>query len=227
MPETITSGYKTEKNAMRNIAPWVWLFKCNIDGTNGAFLAGYDQSITYSGNTYQPFPIMIETLERDISGTVPQVNVIVSNVSREIATYCELGGIVDRDVSIYLHNTNQAGVVVDFGSFTVQGVALNTQVATITVGPYNLFDAQFPSRLQLRGRCDKVYGSRECLYDTTLPNAVSGTYPSFDTGSCDYSPEGSNGCRVHGDNEVANGRPRLHPDRFGGAIGIPKGPARV
>ena len=227
MPETFNSALITEKNTLRNIHPWAWLVEIDLDGTNGMRVAGHDESVSYASKTWSPFPIAVTSLPRDLEGSVPQFQIGVSNLSREIATYLDSGGIIDRKVHLYAVNTNTLTTSQDWGEMTVQSCDLTLEVAAFILGPYNLFDAPYPPRIQTRTRCDKIYGGAECLYSTSLPNLVSGTYPSFSTSSCDYTLEGSNGCRVHGHNEVANGRPRLHPRLFGAFRGIPKGPARI
>lgn len=227
MPETFTSALVTEKNKIHQLYPYVWLVEADLDGTNCIRIAGHDQSVSYDSKTWTPFPVMIGTLPRDAEGSLPLIDLTVSNVSREVAGYLESGGIIDRTVHIYLVNTNALTTGIDWGVWTVQRAQLQLPHAVFQLGNYNLFDAPFPARRQHRSRCDVTYGGLECGYDTTLTNLVSGTYPTFSISSCDYTMDGGNGCRNHGHNEVANGRPRLHPARFGGEPGIPRGPARV
>ena len=227
MSETFNSALVTEKNKIHNLYPWVWLFEADLDGTSGFRAAGHDAAITYGGKTYVAFPISVSGIVRDDKGTLSRPTVTVANVSREVASYLDAGGITDRLVRIYLYNLNVAGYVVEWGDFTVQRAAVTLATASFELGQYALFDVQFPARRQARGRCDDVYGGVECGYNLALSNLISGSNPLFDPTTCDLTPEGSNGCRVHGDNEVAHGQPRQHPRRIGCHPGIPKGPARV
>ena len=224
--ENLPASFYIAKNERRSIYPFSWLFRIDRNGASAFYLAGSDVAISYGGKTYSPFPIGISGLDADAESTLPQPQVIVGNVTREVAVELEIGHVLDRTCQIYLWST-QAGTAIDKGLWRIVRVAANLEAATFSLAQYGLLDCQVPSIRQERGRCPYVYGGPECLYPKTLPNAISATNPDFDPSSCDLTLNGSNGCRVHGTNEVANGRARLHPDRFGGFPGIPKGPARV
>lgn len=226
MSEDIPASFYVAKNQRVSIYPWVWLFRADADGTNGFFLAGSDTSISYGGKTYSPFPIGLSGLDVDSEGSLPTPSIIVSNVTREVALQVEQGNLIDRTCQIYLYSS-EAGTAIDKGLWRITKVTATLEVCTFSLAQYGIMDAQVPARRQERGRCDYVYGGPECRYLTSLPNLVSGTYPSFDGSTCDLTLDGANGCRAHGANEVANGKPRLHPLLFGGFPGIPKGPARV
>lgn len=227
MPDPINSALVNAKNEAHSTTPWVWLFDVDLDGTSLLSVAGHDTAVTYNGRTYAAFPIAVSGLERNSLGDLPTPTVTVTNLSREIASYLESEGILDRRVRIYLINTVTESAVLEFGEWRVLDAALSLDAASFRLGVYQLFDAPFPSRRQMRGRCDHVYGGVECGYDLTLTNLISASAPNFDIASCDYTLDGDNGCIKHGLNEVAHGRPKNHPKRFGGHIGIPKGPARV
>lgn len=226
MTESIPASFYVAKNARRSIYPWVWLFAIDRDGTNGFYLAGADVAISYGGQTYNPFPIGVSGFDVDGESSLPEPQVIVGNVTREVAVELEAGNVIDRTCHIYLWSS-QAGTAIDKGTWRVVRVVANLTSATFSLAQYGLMDCQVPSIRQERGRCPYVYGSDECLYPKTIPNLIAATNPNFDPTSCDLTLNGANGCRVHGTNEVANGRARLHPDRFGGFPGIPKGPTRV
>lgn len=227
MPETIASSLITIKNQTHSTAPWVWIYDADLDGTNILSAAGHDVSVTYNSRIYSPFPIAVQGLEKSSSGDLPTPVITVSNLSREVVGYLEAGGILDRRVKISLMNTTDTSSIVDFGEWVVLDAAVSMTAASFRLGSYQLFDAPFPSRRQMRVRCDNAYGGRECGYDTTLSNLISAASPSFDPTTCDFSIFGGNGCVVHGDNEVAHGRYRNHPKRVGSHLGIAKGPARV
>lgn len=227
MPDTLSSSLVTVKNQTHSTTPWAWLFDVDLDGTNVLSVAGHPTAITYNARTYSAFPIAVAGLERTAAGDLPTPVVHVSNLSREIAAYLEASGILDRRVKIALINTTTTTAIVDFGEWRVIDAIVSLTSASFRLGVYSLFDAPFPARRQMRGRCDHAYAGTECGYDETLSNLVASTYPSFSCGSCDYTLNGENGCKAHGANEVAHGLFRNHPRRFGGHISIPKGPARV
>lgn len=228
MPDTFTAAYVTAKNTLHPTSPWAWLLDADIDGTNGFFCTSHDASLSYGGKLYVPFPIQVGVLPRDAEGNMPIVQITVANATREIGVRLEAGGIIDRALHLRLVNVSDLTSCQDWGEWTVTNVpTLSLQGAVLEVGPYDLFEAPLPARRQQR-RCDYVdYGGLECGYDLTLPNLISVAHPLFDPTNCDLGFETSNGCKMHGLNEVANARPKKHPGRFGGEPGITKGPARV
>lgn len=227
MPETIASALVTEKNKVHNVTPWVWLFEVQVDATQAMRVAGHHSSVTHGGNSYVPFPIAVGPQSRDARGVLQQVEVVVSNLSREVVGYLEASKLLDQQVTIRLvHASNPANKVHE-STYSILEATVTSKAATFLLGPYGLLKATFPAQRFMRTRCRWEYGLAGCAYDTTMPNLVAATYPNFDPSTCDLGLGTDNGCRVHGHNEVANGRPRLHPLRFGGFPGIPKGPARI
>lgn len=226
MAETLTSGVTTTKNALRQASPWVWLFAADLDGTNAFRVCDGDAAITYGGYVFAAFPVTVQGFEHD-SESLPRPTVTVSNCSAEIDAKLDAGGVIDRQCRIYQLTRADTSFAIDRGSWAILDCSMTAITATFTLGPYELFNAELPARRQHRSLCDNVYGQSECGYATSLPNLVAGTYPSLSVTTCDLTLDGANGCRAHGANEIANGRPALHPLRFGAKPGIPKGPARL
>jgi len=229
MPEVLSGSFVASKNAMHNQYPWAFLFEADLDGTNGIRIAGHDASISWNGKLWVPFPIIVASIPRDAEGDLPLIEVRIGNLSREVSAYLEADGIIDRIVHLYLVNTQNLAAAdkQDWGEWTVQDAQVNLEVAVLRIGQYNLFEAPYCNRRQHRSRCDLIYGAGECGYLKTLPNLIAAAYPNFSPTTCDLTRDGGNGCRVHGHNEVANGKVRQHPNRAGFHAGIPKGPARV
>jgi len=230
VPETINSTLVDEKNTIHNTAPWLWLFELNVDGTQSVRVVGHDADVTYDGYTYSAFPVRVGTQTKDKAGTLPDIEITISNLSSEVAAFLELGTLLDQVVTIRLVHKDNLSYKVHEGEYTVKSATVTLDAVLLTCGQLNLMSAPFPAQRYFRGRCRWVYGGAGCQYDTGLPNAISGSNTDFDPTSCDLmlGQTGSgNGCIAHGDNEVANGLVRKHPLMFGGFPGIPKGPSRL
>lgn len=228
MPETVSAALNTKKDTLHCADPWAWLVQLDSDGTNGFFVTSHDASLSFGGKLYSPWPMAIGLITRDAEGNLPDLEITLSNAGREVGARLDNNEIMDRACHVYLVNVSDLTTSFDYGEWTVQNGTITLPHAVLITGPYNLFEAPLPAVRQLRTRCAYVdYGGLECQYDTTLANLIAGTYPSFDPASCDFGLETPNGCKAHGANEVANGRPKKHPGRFGGCPGIPKGTARV
>lgn len=226
MPDTLASALVTAKNTLHQLNPWAWLVEADADGTNGFYLVGYDASISYGGKLYEPAPIIVGVIEQSGEGDLPRIEITVGNAGREASTRLDNGELIDRSCLLRLVNTSNLTVHQDWGEWRIIEAQVRLQSVVFSLGPYDLIDSPYPAVRQHRSRCSKVYGGLECQYDLTLPNNIAGTQPNFDPTKCDLGLDTDNGCIAHGDNEIANGRPRKHPGRFGGFPGIPKGPAR-
>lgn len=225
MPESWPSTYIAAKNELHSTAPWVWLLNIDRDGTNGFHLCGYDRQLTVGGVVHYPYPILFGTRSADSEGGLPELSVTVSNVDSQIAGYLEAGEIINRSCRVRLVNTGALTTPQSVGVYIVLDASVTLEAATFRLGVHAVLDAQFPAVRIFRGRCPYEYGGRECAYDTTLSNASGAV--GFDPTTCDFTLEGSNGCRAHGLNERAHGIPELHPMRYGGFPSTPRGPARV
>lgn len=227
MPESLSTLQVAEKNKVHSINPFVWLVRVNIDASNAMYLCGYPQHVMHNGKQYRAFPIQVGTQARSAQGKLSEVEITVSNLSREVAAYLEQDKILDQKCVIAAVNLNIPDQQVHESVFTVIGATVGRQAAVFRCGQFNLFSAAFPANRYSRNRCRWAYGQAGCWYNLGLPNLISGTNPNFAPATCDLGLETENGCIVHGLNELANGKPVLHPLMFGGQPDIPKGPARV
>lgn len=227
MPASINSALVVEKNTLHNLDPWLWLFEIQIDDTEALRVAGYDQEVTYGGETYSPFPVSVGSQTRDRQGTLQEAEVTVANIGAVVSGYLEDGNLLGKKCVIRLVHEDDLTDSVFGGEFDIIEATATLESVAFRLALYRLSESPFPAQLFNRGRCRWRYGGAGCNYNRNLPNAISGTNPDFDPASCDLSLDGPNGCTVHGLNEQANGVPIQHPAFFGGFPGIPKGPARV
>ena len=97
--------------------------------------------------------------------------------------------------------------------FTCDSITIGAEAISLQLESPPLFDIQVPQDRFTESRCPWVYKGPICRYNGSLP-------------SCDHSLAGANGCQVHGEDEVANGLPALHPLLFGAFPGITSGVSR-
>lgn len=229
MPETIGSALVGEKNTLHSTAPWIWLFEIQTDSSNAIRIAGYDEAVTFDSETYSPYPVQVGSQVRDKEGILQEIEVTASNAQAFLSAYLESGDILDKQCRLRLVNSDALTDVIADATFNIREATATIQGVSFRLAMYSIMESPLPAQLFNRTRCRwaAFYGGRGCNYNTSLPNAISGTNPDFDPTTCDFSLTGPNGCEVHGLNEAANGVPVLHPSLFGGFPDIPKGPARV
>lgn len=227
MPSTITSAVVDAKNELHNLSPWLWIFEVVLDDSEAIRVAGFDAEVTHRGQTYRPFPVAIGIQSRDRQGILQEAEVRISNIGAFVSNFLEAGQILGEKCTVRLVSEEEPDDVAFEAVYEVLKATVSIDAAVFRLAHHGLMDSPLPAQLFNRTRCRHRYGRAGCQYNTALPNAISGSNPSFDPSTCDLTLDGPNGCRAHGDNEVANGAPRHHPMLWGGFRGIPKGPARV
>jgi|15BtaG_2_1085339.scaffolds.fasta_scaffold11492_2 phage-related protein len=209
----------TEANAARLLdeqgADWAWLASISIENlstgvTDTIRVARFTETVTYSGSDYTPFPFQINELLEDVHGAQTTTEVSLIDPSGEITNFIRDNPITSASVILTLvFDKNQRGAAT-VGSrdweavlsekYSVQGYAGNFESVTLSLGAVNFLEVKFPHRTLSRDRCSFQYKGTGCGYSGALD-------------SCDFSLDGSNGCRTHG-NEA----------RFGGFPSIPLQP---
>jgi phage-related protein len=187
--------------------PWLILFEIEIDGTDYYRLVKYTQPVTWCGKTFNPFPVELGEFRTDADGTLPSVQVTVSNITREVELEMdEHDGLADKNVAIYivhkdfLDDPRMASVY----RGKIGSASYDNRAAVFQLVFPGLMNAPHPPWRYSRTRCRWVYKSVECGYLGTLATCTKTLAD----------------CVVHGDDDEANSRPVLHPLRFGGQPGI-------
>ena len=198
--KTLDSKLSKQKNILHTKYPWVYLFIVQITSTEAVYLTNHSEQIAYNSHKYNPFPVILSDAVESSKGNLESVTLTVSNTNRMMMAYMELhDALLNNEVQIYLVSRIDTSVAIDLGLYTITEAAANEDVATFVLGHYDFFSLKFPRNRFLRNRCHWVYKSTQCGYAGGI-------------GDCDKTLDGTNGCRVH-----------VNEDRFGGFPGIPVG----
>ena len=219
MPPTMSGLFLAEAMKLHTASSWVELWEIrttDADPTPAYLIAAHPTAIVFGGRTYSPFPVQRSEESEDTEGTIPEVTLTVANIDRAIQQVIAAGlrgkVVVRRKVNT-AHLGTATNAIVD--RYRILSADCSDVAATIKLGVMNPITRDFPGRRYQRNRCDLDYGGALCGYDTTRSGAIA---------SCDRTLLGSNGCRVHGDDEQAAGIPRQHAQNYGGEPAIPRGP---
>ncbi len=208
----LSEGLRREKNRLESTGAWVELVALQMNDA-GDMLRVCNQAtnVEFRGHTYFASGVSRDQLKEDSEGDLTSLRVGIANVSSEIEEFMEAyEGFRNQPCTLYLVHTDH----LDGGDaawelhYVVEDSEINDSVAFVTLGHANPQKQPILDRF-IRSRCRWRYKSRECGYTGSLA-------------TCDLSLAGTNGCTVHGDDEVANGQRRKHPQRFGGFPGIPR-----
>lgn len=237
MPQSLNSTTVAHKNELHQPQPWIWLYELDVTTTGGT-LTGFrvcsgNADVTVGGVLYRAYPVAIGIERRDINGQLPQVELTIGNVTRDIVAYLEAGNVLDRTMRMKAVYADDLTSVVEVGRMSIISARVAQTTAVLELGSYLTRDANIPARHWMRGRCPYLYAGQECAFNRTAALAWSGlaafnaAHAGFSASTCDLTLDGTNGCTVHGALEASMGLYPAHPKRYGGTPSIPRGPARV
>lgn len=194
-------------------SPWIHLLEFEIDRTttNLTLLAitNVPESITFGGVTYLPFPFALGEIEIAGDGSMPSFDLAVSNVTRELSNYLEIGaGFIGRSVTLRIVHRDYLATSTDRFQMTFQisGAAETADSIVFRVELPNYFQHSIPAQFYSLDTCPWVYKGTEC--GSRGPDS-----------SCLKTLAD---CIDKGNDEVLLGYPRMHPRRFGAFAGIPR-----
>lgn len=203
-----------EKNKLHNPLPWIWLFEIAVSDTEAARFTPYQTNVTFDSDLYYAFPVQIDSLPQTGQEN-PSFSIAISAVSGEVQDLLDdTNGFAGKKAWVRLVHSAHLGTpsAKVEERYTVRSASVGAFNAHLELGRSDLFDREAPKGRFYRNYCRHIYatdGSGACGYLGALT-------------TCDHTLRGGNGCIVHGDEEVANGRVRLHPRNFGGAPNILK-----
>lgn len=213
----------TEKNLVSSTDPVVWLVEIKLSGSlNPLRFANYDVAVTWQSQTWYPFPFAVSPIQRSADGRLSDISISIDNANNLAMGYADADLIQGQPVRIVLISTNALGTSDALFEVLLESLQFEADEmkAVLRCGLPNVQERAVPGERFFRTRCRYLqeYGdpTSRCAYDLSLPGALP---------TCDGGLNTTNGCAVHGADEVARGLTRLHPRRFGGFPGILKGNA--
>jgi len=210
MAEPIPSLFVTEKNKLHSTTGWLNLLEIVIDASTSVRVVDDSSNFTWNGKTYYAASFAIGENRSSVDGSLDTIQIVASNISRELMEDVEALRIIDAKAWMRLvHRTSSSATdVLEFRMF-VQEIRCTFDSIGLTMGQSDLLSKPFPLNRFSRDRCRWVYKDANCGYVGTML-------------TCDLSLNGVDGCVAHGADEVANGLTKLHPNRFGGFPAIPQ-----
>jgi lambda family phage minor tail protein L len=184
MPAPLSTIAITEKNKLAN-ADSVFLIalKIEIPGMEEDIrVVANTENIAWRGYDWIAFPFDLDEVTETDSGEVPQVDVKVSNVSREMEyyvheydSYCKQNGFEPIICKIYVINTLNLDSSEPERELTFELVQpkTDTQWVTFTLGASNPFQKRFPRRRMLPS-CPWEFEGPRCGFDSRTVSSAKG-----------------------------------------------------
>lgn len=164
---TIPAEIITEKNKLSNTSPWLILLDVELTDTITLRLTSNISEVIFATNTYTPFPMAIQHVSESIDGSIPEINISVSNADRVIQGYIEaLNGAVDCEVVMYI--VHQGNLASDFSDlerhFKILSAVCTNEWVTFTLGLVSPTFMRFPLFRTMGSHCNWLFKSVECAY---------------------------------------------------------------
>lgn len=189
-------------------------------------LANYDRDLQFDTTsagvplTWKRFPFALGDFRETRQGDIAQLQVGISNVTREMmANVDRFGGLDGEDIRIL---TVKADALSDVSAqILFQGKVVNCEcdetTILLTLGQPSLNREVFPARRELAQCGVVIFGDSECGYPipASPTNAVGGGF--------NFCPRSVAACTERGADEAARGLVQLHPRRFNGRPGLVNG----
>jgi len=217
MARSLSSSMKSAKNALASSDAWLLLFTVDISDTEVVRITNNEETVTFAGIDYEPFPVVLEGMEESSAGDLPYMNITVGNVGQVLTDYLEQrNGLLDKSVNLKLvHESNLTDTAASISvSLIIRETTVTETSVNFRVSHHPFFEVDLPHQRYYRERCRWRFKSAECGW------TFGGS--GDDSDSCDKTLDGPNGCQAHGTLATDNGDTPLHPGRFGGFPGIPR-----
>ena len=210
-----SSSLTPETTKVSSTDRFIWIFEVEVGASEVIRVADDNSNVTWNGDTYYAYPMTVPKL-KDSQGTETQtLELTLFNVDNLVTDRLRDGELLGKIVTFRLVHSSSLGSSSTYliqREATILSADVQRQFVKLTLGGVNWLNKVLGRRF-LRLRCHHVYGGPSCGYDIDRTGALA---------TCDRTFAGSNGCKVHGDDEETNGLARLHPLRFGGFPTIPK-----
>lgn len=218
--KSLSAVVTTHAQQLLDEKPFVWLFAAPVPTTPVTMyrLTNYTEIISWGTDSvgdpilWYPYPIAHHGIPQTAEGDLPSIRIDVGNATRELMADIEsYDGLVGQDLDIYLVSIDDLGnrTPAIHEQAQITGCVAKNEVLSFTVAAYNLYRARFPSERYVGKHCRFQFGGNLCGYNVALGNFTT-------------CPKTFEACEERGDDEVANGFDRQHPERFGGFLGIPR-----
>lgn len=179
---------------------FIWMLGIDFEDNSAVYLTSNPATLTYSGQSWTPYPFEVGEIREDGEGEISGVSVTGWDGDSEIASRLDAYRGFDRwRVTLHLANladgASVPGVLISH-RFRVNDITTESGRVTMVLGEDEINAIQLPHNYFDPNRCQAAYRGALCGYAGALP-------------TCDRSMWGENGCQVHENMGRFRGAPGL------------------
>lgn len=164
----LSSAAIAEKNKISSTGAWLQLLEITFLGQSTIRLVYNNEDITWDGNTYQGYPILVGALSEDGKGGLPTFAIRVSNVGRSLEPYIDAsnGGIGASLRLLVVHSDLLAAATAEIDeTFENMACSVDPLWVTFKLGSENPMRKRSPKDRYLKDHCRyKEFKGTMCGY---------------------------------------------------------------
>lgn len=195
----LTKIGKQEKNKLFTNSSMILLLDIIQPGIDKIHICYNTDNVSWNDSVYQAFPFELGVVQEDTTGSIPTVELKVSNVTRALGYWLE-NGKGGTGAKVILRVVNSKALAINTPEceerFTVTKTTITDMWVTFTLGSAYPSMARRPWSRYLKNHCRFKYKSAKCGAKSDLP-------------ACGHT--------------LIECRARNNSRRFGGFFGIPQG----
>lgn len=191
MPKPLSVNSVIDKNKIVSGAVWVVMLDIEIVDPNTRevvdtlYIVKNNEDVVYQGHVYKAGNFDINLDQRQNSA--PTVSITAQDQTGYIEARMEaMAGGVFSNVHLSIVNTQRLDLEPEMReTFQILSSGCKNHVVSFDLGAENFLNIRFPKHSQRQDRCAWRYRGYGCGYVGSMP-------------SCDYTKDGANGCKAHG-----------------------------
>lgn len=185
-----------DHRSFNEASTWVPLFEVTLAPDDVLYLTPCPTPVVVDGNTYQPYPVMIDELRDDGKGEISTVSMTVSNIAGALGTKIKQNpGVDGQPITFKVFSVEQDGVVYEETLEIIKVGPITTESITFELGMFNPFTTRLLHEKFLRDFCWNRYKGAGCWL-----KASTGAYAApfaFVAGSPDSCSKKRTDCDRH------------------------------
>lgn len=212
MARTVASNDHLKFN---NPSIWIPLFEVEIDSTT-YYMTPNPTSITYSGNSYTSFPMVLEEISDDGKGEITSARLICSDIEGIFATTLKASGSIDGNpLKFLVYSVDLEDVVYEENLEITKCSSATKETVSFELGMFNPITIKLLQQKFISNFCWNMYKGKGCYILTpSLTYLPPANFTVTAVGIGDTCSKIIDDCTLHGNVLRFNGFPGI-PGRGG------------
>lgn len=155
------------------------LYEIKIADNDILRLISNDYPITFSGHTYNPFPINHSQISENSNNEIETLQITISNVSRLVQQFCngvEMRGKEIKVITVFKDKLDVSTAKIE-DKYYIDSYEINEKSAIFTVSTkFDVLGVQLPKRVFTKNNCKWTFKDSSCKFSSSRAATCDKTY---------------------------------------------------